>query len=455
MLSLKGDAWASVLEDVKSSVGDQRFSLWFQNLRPLAFEGNTITLGVPNLFVQDWLETHFLDVLRHALTRHVGSPPQVRFHIDPELFRKSREQSLEAHAAIVAEGAAQQAKPRRPTSHIRADFTLDNFIVGSSNKLAYACAMEILDSTSNRFQPLFIHSLSGLGKTHLLQAIWHEIQKRDDGCKAEYISAEAFINQFLYAIRTRRLEAFRHRYRSVDILLIDDVHFLSNKPGLQEEILHTYDTLDGRNKQLVLASDVHPKMLMQVKQGLTNRFASGMVIRIGPPDFSTRVAILKAKLHQQRRRVPEDVLRYVSRGFSGNVRELSGALTSILAYAGLTGEKIDVALARKALSRLGQPQERGASGMDAVERVVARHYGMKPAVWRGRKQTRSTRLPRQVCMYLARQCTPLSCREIAQHFGSANHSTVVFAVKKIEAAMAKDKNLAELISVMIEQIKKG
>ena len=447
--------WASVLEEVKHNVGDQRFSLWFSNLRPLKLEGEVITLGVPNLFVQDWLQTHFLDILRQALAKQVGQPPDVRFHIDPALFQKSREKSLEAHAEIVADGAAQKTAPTRPASRIRGDFTLKNYIVGSSNKLAYACALEILDSSSNRLQPLFIHSLSGLGKTHLLQAIWHEMRERGDGRNAEYLSAEAFTNQFIYAMRSRRLDAFRHRYRSVDVLLIDDVHFLSNKHGLQEEILHTYDALDGRSKQLVFASDVHPKMLMYIKQGLANRFASGMVVRMGPPDFSMRVAILKAKLYQQRRRVPEEVLRYVSRGFSGNIRELSGALTSILAYASLSGEKVDVSLARTVLSRLGQPENAGASGMGAVESVVARHYAIKPSAWRARKQTRATRLPRQVCMYLARQCTPLSCREIAQHFGSKNHSTVVSAVKRVEATIKKDRDLAELISAMIEEIKKA
>ena len=462
MPSLKADTWPAVLDDIKEQVGEQRFSLWFCNLRPIRTSGDTITLGVPNLFVQEWLENHFLDVLRQSLANHLGKAPQVKFLIDPKLFQESRARALEADADIVA--AAASVRRRKKSSAgpsdaydtpIRPNFTLENFIVGANNKLAYACAREILESTANNLHPLFIHSLSGLGKTHLLQAIWHEMRKRDDGRKVEYISAEAFTNQFIYAIRNHRLDAFRHRYRNADVLMIDDVHFLHNKNRPQEELLHTYDALDARNKQLVLASDVHPKMLTQIKQSLTSRFASGMVVRIGQPDFSTRVAILKAKLYQQRRRVPNDVLRYVSRGFDGSVRELSGALTAVLAYASLTGGKIDIALARTALSRLGQPAMKNASGMDAIEFVVARHYGMKPADWHGRRQTRTTRLPRQVCMYLARKCAPLSCREIAEHFGSKNHSIVVFAAKRIEEAMKKDANLKEFISAMMEEIKRG
>ena len=453
MPSLKSDVWTSVLEEIKKSVGDRRFSLWFSNIRPMQLEGDAVTLGVPNLFVREWLETHFHDVLRTCLARQWGKTPQVRFLIHPELFQQGRARELEAGASIVEEGAARAKGAQLSDSGIRPDFTLTNFITGSANKLAYACALEIIHSGSNHLNPLFFHSRSGLGKTHLLQAIWHALSQNKDERKAEYMTAETFMNQFIYAMRNNRLDAFRHRYRRTDVLLIDDVHFLSRKSGLQEEFLHTYDALDSQNRQLVLASDVHPKMLMRIKQSLINRLASGMVIRIGQPDFSTRVAILKAKLHQQRRRLPSDVLRYVARGFEGSVRELTGAMTSVLAYASLTGEKVTVSLARKALFRLSQHPV-GVSGMEGVEKVVAHYYGMKPAAWRAKKLTRTTRLARNVCMYLARQCTPMSCREIAGHFGSAHHTTAVFAVKRIQETMKKDKNLAELVSAMTEEIKR-
>ena len=455
MPSLQTDTWPAVLEHIKTTVGEQRFGLWFRSIKPLEINGDVIKLGVPNLFVQDWLENNFKGVLRQALAREMGDAPTVHFAIEPELFRASRKQELEAGAAIVEAAAPREKKSVDVATSMRPDFTLDNFVVGQCNKLLHACAMEILNSSSNHLHPLFVHSLSGLGKTHLLQAIWHEIQQRDDGRKVVYLSAETFTNQFVYAIRNRRLDPFRHRYRTADILLMDDVQFLNNKRGIQEELLHTYDALDSRNGQLVLASDVHPKMLMQMRRNLVNRFASGMIVHIGQPDFSTRVAILKAKLKQQRRRVPEEVLRYVARGFEGNVRELSGAATTVLAYASLSGEKIDIALARTALIRLGRVPTPANSGMGSVETVIAKHYGLKPARLRARKQTRATRLPRQACMYLARQCTPLSCREIAQHFGSSNHSLVVHACKRIESARRDDKHLDELIAAMEAEIKKA
>ena len=317
----------------------------------------------------------------------------------------------------------------------------------------HACALEIIESNSNRLHPLFIHSASGLGKTHLLQAVLHEIRKRGDGRTAEYLSAEMFTNQFLYAMRTNRLEAFRNRYRNTDVLLIDDIHFMSNKTGLQEELLHTYDSIDGAHKQLVLASDVHPKMLKKIKQHLLNRFASGMVVRMTQPDFSTRVTILKGKLHQQNRRVPDEVLRYVARGFEGSVRELTGAVTMVLAYASLTGEQIDVALARKALAKL-ETGKVVCSRVEAVEKAISQVMGVKPEQLRAKRLTRSLRHARQVGMFLARKCTPLSCREVAQHFGAANHSSVVFAVNRVESQMKINPKLAESVAAMMQLVGK-
>ena len=453
---VKVDLWSSVLEDIQKSVGEQRYALWFRNLKPVATDGDPVVLGAPNLFVRDWLETHFSDLLKQTLTRHLGRTPALKFVIDPKLFRETRAAELAANADIVE--AAATPSPRKESAQepgtLRPEFTLDRFIVGSGNKLAHACAMELIEGKSNRLHPLFIHSLSGLGKSHLMQAIYHEVRKRDDGRTAEYLSAESFTNQFIYALRTHRLDAFRNRYRNTDVLLIDDVHYFSNKMGLQEELLHTIEAIDADNRQLILASDVHPKMLARIKQSLTSRFAGGMVVRMTQPDFVTRVAILKTKLQQQGRRLPDDVVKYAARGFEGSVRELMGAATMILSYSGLTGAKIDVALARQALSRMDAPAT-CQSGIEAVERVVARQYGIKVEDLRRRRQSRSTRLARQVCMYLGRQCTSMSCREIAQHFGSTNHSTVIFAVNRIEAGMKSDRNLAEVVGALKEQIRKG
>lgn len=450
----KTDLWTTVLDDIKGQVGDQRFSLWFQNVRPVDIKDNEAKLGVPNLFVQEWLHSHFDDILRKTFANHTGKSLDVRIIVDPQLFQESRANELKASAEIVEEASTDEIKPSKPDTSLRPDFTLDNFIVGPHNKLAHACALEIIESGSNGLNPLFIHGLSGLGKTHLLQAIHHELQRRDDGRKAEYVSAESFTNQFIYSMRNNRLDAFRHRFRNADVLLVDDVHFLNNKTGLQEELLHTYEALNDGKRQLVLASDVHPKMLNKVKQSLVSRFASGMIVRITQPDFTTRVAILKAKLQQQHRRVSDDVIRYVARGFEGSIRDLNGAMTLVLAFAGLTGDKVDVALARKALSQNGEHFDTQRD-IQTVEKVVVEQFGIKASDLRARRMRRTHLMARHVCMYLARHCTTMSCREIARHFGSANHSTVVFAVSKVEQTMETDRNTAELISALTDKIRKS
>lgn len=454
MPSTRTDVWESVLEEIKETVGEQRFSLWFSNVRPLNLEGDVVTLGVPNLFVQEWLDTHFRDVLRQSFARSIGTAPTVKFCIDPQLFRESRTHALDTQAQLVQEGSKSAPKSAPDNDRIRPDFTLENFVVGACNKLAHACTTEILESRSNRLHPLFIHSRSGLGKSHLLQAIWRELTDCGRNSSAVYVSAEAFTNEFLYAMRSNRLDGFRHRYRNADTLIIDDVHFFSRKAGLQTELLHTFDVLANRKREIILASDVHPKMLMQVKQGLVNRFVSGMIVKISRPDYTTRVAILKSKLQQQHRRFPAEVIRYIARGFEGSVRELIGALTSVIAYSSLTGEKVSIALARQALEGVGAPLK-GPSGLDVIERVVSQHYGVKSSAWRGERLTRAARFPRQVCMYLARKCSGLSCREIARHFGSQYHSTVVFAIKRVEVEMKKDGNLSEFIAAITEEIRRA
>ena len=450
MLSTKVDAWESVLEDIKENVGEPRFSLWFSNVRPLCLEGDVVTLGVPNLFVQEWLDTHFHDVLRQSFARSIGKAPTVKFRIDPKLFRESRKRALATKSQLMKEGS----KSAPDNDRIRPDFTLKNFVVGSCNKLAHACMIEILEARSSTMRPLFIHSRSGLGKSHLLQAIWRELTDNGKNSSAVYVSAEAFTNEFLYAMRSNRLDGFRHRYRNADTLIIDDVHFFSRKTGLQTELLHTFDVLANRKREIILASDVHPKMLMQVKQGLVNRFASGMIVNVGQPDYTTRIAILKSKLQQQQRRFPTEVVKYIARGFEGSVRELIGALTSVVAYSSLTGEKVSIALARQALERVGTPLK-GPSGLDVIERVVSQHYGVKVSAWHGKRLTRTARFPRQVCMYMARKCSDLSCREIARYFGSQYHSTVVFAVKRIEVEMKKDGNLSEFIAAITEEVRRA
>ena len=447
--------WTSVQEELRTQIGPQRFNLWFQNTALLESKDAGVRIGVPNLFIREWLAEHFREILARLFTPHLGQEPQIDFVIAGSLFQNARKIQVQAQADSLPDLARTQAGATGKTCGIRTDFTLDSFVVGPSNRLAHACALEVADPNSRAINPLFFHGSSGVGKTHLLQGILN-ILRRQEGpgkCCVEYLPAEVFTNQFIYAMRHNRLDGFRHKYRKVDVLLIDDVHFFCNKTGLQEEFLHTFDALDTSSKQVVLASDMHPKMMNQLKENLVSRFVSGMVVRLTPPGLDTRVAILKAKAAQRRKRIDPEVLRYVARRLTGNGRDLAGAVTTLVAYAALTRSRIDLSLAREALRELEHVPERIVD-MTGIEKAIAAHFGASRSDLHSSRRTRAISFPRQVCMYLGRELTRLSCKEIANFFGSKHHTTVLNAQKRIAREMKKNKDLAELISSLREAARK-
>jgi chromosomal replication initiator protein len=448
--SLQAEAWTAVLEDIRSQVGPQRLSLWFSNLHALDITREAVTVGVPNLFVRDWLASNFSHIFRASVATQFGRPLEVDFKISPKLFQETRRRALDADAGLVAEGAAAASSgdATAGATGIRPEYTLERFVVGPCNKLAQACAQEIIHSDAHHLHPLFVHAPCGLGKTHLLQAIWHAIRRRRDGRTAVYVSAESFTNQFVYAMRRRRLDGFRHRYRTADVLLVDDVHFLSTKRGLQEELLHTYDAIASRRCLLVLASDAHPKLLTDIKQNLLSRFASGMIVRLSSPSKRTRLAILKAKARELRQPIPSGALRFIAECCPGSIRDLIGALTTVAAYASLTREPVSLATARRALART-PTRVRSPSDLAAIERAVGDQFNVEPARWHAQRLTRTVRFPRQVCMYVARQCSALSCREIARYFNTANHSSVIFATKRVEQEMRRNPAVADKVAAVL------
>ncbi len=454
MKRVRSELWEKVLERIRSKVGPNRFNLWFHSIELLSLNARRVELGVPNLFIRDWLQEHFLDVLEEAFAEEMSERPTVRLTISGKLFRQSRQAELsegfnqikEAATASISGGYVQEKHNR-----VRPDLTLESFIVGPCNRLAHCCAVQVVQAEDGMFNPLFFHSVSGLGKTHLLQGIWHGIKRRNKKAKVVYITAEMFTNQFVYAMRNNRLDAFRHKYRNVDVFLLDDVHFFSNKLGLQEEFLHTYNALDRSRAQVVLASDVHPKMLSRLRESLASRFVSGMIVKLGEPDFETRAAILKSKAAKHGKKVPRNVLEYIAHNFDGSVRELEGAITCVVAYAALTKAPLSVKLAEGALRELIRlPRNRVTLGN--IERAVGSHFGVSRADLRSGKRTKAVSFPRQMCMYLSRTMTDHSCLEIANYFGNRHHSTTIFAERKTRESLKRDSNLAELVSALKESV---
>ena len=436
--------WDSVLDQIKSRVGEQRFGLWFKNTRFLSFEDGLLKIGVPNRFVQEWLEEHFSKDLSNLAREKFGEDLSLKFVIDGSLFQERRSETIAQQAAFLEEFASSPKEARTPST-LRPDLTLSNFVVGPCNELAYAGAKRVIQSPGEAYNPFFIHGTVGVGKTHLLQGICHAFHEARSDLKAIYFSGEMFTNQFIHSLKTHRLDAFRHRYRDVDVLILDDVQFLANKEHTQQEFLHTFNALDSRNRQIVLASDSHPRMIKKLKETLLSRFVSGMVVRLDLPDYSTRLEILKRKSLARRKRVPPEVLNYISRQTTGSVRDLEGALNILVAYAGLAGGKIDLKLARTALEGLAE-KSKPRLGIREIECVVCKHLGVKPEDLKSAKRTRSLYRARQIVIYLARKLTDLSYADIAEYVGRRNHTAAIAAFKKVSASLAKDPALLETLS---------
>jgi len=422
------DTWARTLDKVKEQIGAQRFELWFKHTELLTCGPDLVEVGVPNLFVAEWLQTHFGGLIAGLLKEELGAEPPVKFKTSPRLFHEASHRQRVESAAPVGGTPPEALSGTGPRP--RRDMTLANFVVGPGSRLAHACALEVVALSHSRYNPLFLYSACGLGKTHLLNGIWNGIQEHEDGRLVEYLSAEVFTNEFVQAMKHHRLEAFRERYRGADVLLIDDVHFFNGKSGLQEELLHTFDALHRHHRQIVLASDTHPRKMASFRRNLINRFISGMVVCIEPPDADTRYRILVAKAAKMGCRVAEEVLRFLGQNVPGNVRDLEGALTGLVAYARLCNRAPDLSMARETLRNLHFDQGR-AVGLPGIEKAVCEIFGVSKKALHSGSRTRRISLPRQVCMTLARRLTPLSCAEIAAYFGNKHHSSVRFAERSV------------------------
>lgn len=444
----KAKIWADVLFEIKREIGEHRFNLWLGHTELIGFDEKRVEIGVPNLFIQEWLEANFREVFHRHCAEKMGTQPEVAFTITGKLYQESRARSLKAEQAIMEAGARKGAGA---ASGINPEFKLQHFVQGPGNRLSLACVRQIVEGNSPGFFPLFVHSESGLGKTHLLQAAWWAIKEAGSDRCVEYVSAEAFTNQFIYSLRRGNLDAFRGKYRNVDALLIDDVHFFANKSSLQEEFLHTYDALTGRKKQIVLASDVHPKRLGRLKESLVNRFAAGMVVSIQRPDMETRVKILERKAARVGVVAPGDILQFLAGRYRASVRELNGALMTVIAYARLTRRKMTLALAREAISEVDQHMGQ-ALDMHLIEAIVSERFGVTREELHSGRRTRKIALPRQVCMYLGRELTNLSCVQIAKHFSSKHHTTVVFSHRRVRDLCESDKKLAAEVDALREDI---
>jgi chromosomal replication initiator protein len=442
MHSTVTDEVSAIKEALASKVGAQKYRIWFKNSTRMNLSDGYLKIGVPNLFIAGWLENHFMrDITEaaHAVTRQ---QPRITFTIDPELSGHQRRTQLDSQAQQVDK--AHTGPPNRVAqlqpSKKKLKFSLDTFVVGSCNQLAYNAAIAVVSEQQSPFNPLFIHGGYGVGKTHLLQGICNGVAAARPRTNWLYLSAEDFANQFVLALKTKKLEAFRRRLRQTDLLAIDDIHFLASKPSTQEEFLHTFNTISLAGRQVVLASDAHPKMIGQLSEKLVNRFVSGMVVKIETPDFQTRCEICRQYAAGIGREIPESVIRYISENLRTNVRELEGALLKIIAFASLQNEKPTLAMASEILAEHLARTDPIVHISD-IESAVAMYFGTTPANIHSSKKDRTVALARHFSMYLARKHTKMSSSEIGRFMGNKNHATVLLACKRVEDMLTQNAEL--------------
>jgi len=437
------DEISAVSNAIAGRIGQQKFRVWFKNSLRLTMADDYLKVGVPNLFIGGWIEDHFSDDISKAVQLVTGKSKKIIFNIDPELAGQQRRTQLDSQARLVERAHSTSIHSRiksQPAEHKLLKLSLDTFVVGPSNQLAYNAGKTIVTEQNSPFNPLFVHGGYGLGKTHLLQGICNAVCETRPEAKWLYVSAEDFTNQFVLALKTKKLDAFRRRFRQMDLLAIDDIHFLASKPSTQEEFLYTFNTIDLAGKQIILASDAHPKMIGQLSERLVNRFVSGMVVKIEPPDFRTRCRICKQRAETMKKTIPNNAIEYIAENMKTNVRELEGALLKLVAFSSLQNQKITLDMAKQLLQEHISRTDPIVHISD-IESAVATFFGITVADVHSSKKDRTVSLARSFSMYLARKHTHMSFPEIGRCMGNKNHATVILACRKIEDFLKQNTEL--------------
>lgn len=430
------DSWAQVLAELRKSVRADQYATWFAHLQPIEMTKGEVRFSVPNSFYRDWLQRKYADVIENAFSSALNWRPTILFVVDES-----------------ASGPPQEVpKGDAGTPMLNPHYTFENFIVGQCNRLAHAASLAVAQSPGAAYNPLFLHGGAGLGKTHLLQGICHALLgKKPDG-RVLFLSCEDFMNQFISAIQHGSLEAFRAEHRSADIIAIDDVHFLARGESTQEEFFHTFNTLYNGQKQIVLTSDRAPEDIATLEERLVSRFKWGLVSRMDPPDFETRVAIIQHKARLREVKLPDDVIHFIAAHVDSNIRELEGAITKIAGFASLARRTIDIQLAREALDDTGPTSS--PISIEEIQNIVTRRYNVKLSDLQSKKKSKSIAFPRQVCMYLARQLTDHSLEEIGGYFGGRDHTTVMYADEKIRQMADSDADLRLALQEIEAELRK-
>jgi chromosomal replication initiator protein len=433
--------WTEVSGRLKGALNDTTYGTWFGDVSSRELTDEAFVLSVPNDFTREWIEGHFLDLIGAAVRDAGGTERQIQLSVEQE---------------VEPAGPMQQedAPPTRPAFDMSQKYTFDSFVIGSSNRFAHAAALAVAESPAQAYNPLFIYGGTGLGKTHLLQAVGQYVGEHSKKLSVRYITSETFMNDFINSLRDKRIEGFKQRYRTYDLLLIDDIQFLEHKERIQEEFFHTFNSLYEAGRQIVISSDRPPREISTLEERLRSRFEWGLITDIQPPDLETRIAILRKKVKTDGIHVPDpQVLTFIAGRVSTNIRELEGALTRVVAFSSLTARPMTVELAQDVLKDVFPQGEAPEVSIERIQTTVTERFGLSMDELCGDRRSQNIVYPRQVAMYLSRELTDASLPKIGREFGGRDHTTVIHATSKIARLIREDRSVYNLVQELTARIK--
>lgn len=440
------DIWDKTLNIIKSELTEVSFNTWLKSIEPFLADDERLVLRVPNEFTRGILEARYKPLISNALKMVTSKKYEIEFILNsddaPKIINRQVQTKVSEPKNVHDDVNSQLLNPK---------YTFDTFVIGNSNRFAHAACLAVAEAPAKAYNPLFIYGGVGLGKTHLMHAIGHYIRENNPKLKVVYVSSEKFTNELINSIKDDKNVTFRNKYRNIDILLIDDIQFIAGKERTQEEFFHTFNDLYEANKQIIISSDRPPKEIPTLEDRLRSRFEWGLIADIQPPDYETRIAILKKKADIENIDVPNDVMLYIANKIQSNIRELEGALIRVVAYSSLANREISVDLASEALKDIISNKTKQIT-IELIQDVVASFFNLRPEDFKSKRRTRNVAFPRQIAMYLARKLTDLSLPKIGDEFGGRDHTTVIHAYEKISTDLSKDEALKETVNELSKRL---
>ncbi|MDR0534672.1 MAG: chromosomal replication initiator protein DnaA [Verrucomicrobiales bacterium] len=454
MISDPHEIWQKTCHELQKLISPDAFRRWFSPIKPISFESGRLVLGVDNSIYPFWIEENYSTQLKESLGLAFGRDVDVTFEVTTGRQHDTENAANDNPVDESAEEGKGSIKTA-PAGDLIPRYVFETFVVGANNEFATAAAKAVAESPAKIYNPLFVHGAVGLGKTHLMHAIGHQIVKNKKGGKPPkvvYVTSEQFTNEFITAIQHGEIIKFRKRFRQADLLLIDDIQFFAGKERSQEEFFHTFNALFDGNKQIVLTSDCPPSEVKNLEQRLVSRFEWGLAAELAPPDIETRLAILKAKAAKMDVRLGDGVLTFIAERVKANIRRLEGALNRVAAWAALNDKKLTQAQVEELLKDFIQQEARNALTIETIQKRVAETFDIRMTDMTSKRRPNNIAIPRMIAMYLCRKLTPKSLQEIGEAFGGRDHGTVLHACKKVEADMAKDENLRQQINFLLQKL---